>query len=120
MNAVKRCLLVLFLASSCLGQAQLTAAEKRGIEDTLYIGNMTLKDLEYERRPFNDKYRLPLVNLAIDKPLEAADRLMAFHASGAAKNLSTLIKIARSQGLNDPTALTIVTTPRQTDPELTK
>ncbi|MFI5386696.1 MAG: HEAT repeat domain-containing protein [Fimbriimonadales bacterium] len=115
---MKRCMLLLVLPFATMARAQLTAAEKKGIADTLFIGNMTLKDLEYERRPFNDKYRLPLVNLAIDKPLEAADRLMAFHQSGKTKGLAALIKAARTQGLNDPSSLNIVSAAHPTDPSL--
>lgn len=103
-----------------MANAQLTSAERKGIEDTLFVGNMTPKDLEYDRRPFNDKYRLPLINLAIDKPLEAADTLMAFHKSGATKSLAALIKAARSQGLNDPSSITIVNSNYNNARELAK
>jgi hypothetical protein len=106
------------LACASLVRAQLSPAEIKGIQDSLFIGNMSLKDLEYERRPFNDKYRLSLVNLAIDKPLEAADKLMAFHQSGSAKTLSALIKAARTQGLEDPSNLTIVNAPHPDDSTL--
>lgn len=112
---MKRLLLALLLAVAGLSQAQLTPAERKGIADTLFVGNMSVKDLEYERRPFNDKYRLPLVNLAIDKPLEAADELMAFHQSGGAKTLSALIKVARTHGLADPSSLMIVNAPHSDD-----
>jgi hypothetical protein len=117
---VKRCLLALLLAAASLSLAQLTSAEKRGVEDTLFVGNMSLKDMDYERRPFNDKYRLPLVNLSIDKPLDAADRLMALHQSGGVKGLAALIKAARTQGLNDPTSLTIVNAAHKPDPATQK
>ncbi|HWA84433.1 MAG TPA: HEAT repeat domain-containing protein [Fimbriimonadaceae bacterium] len=115
---MKRALLVLLLACSCLAAAQLTSAERKGIQDALFVGNMTQKDLEYDRRPFNDKYRLPLINLAIDKPLDAADKLMAFHKSGGTKSLAALIKAARTQGLNDPPAITIVNSSYKNDREL--
>lgn len=108
MCLVKRWLLFVLLACGIPAQAQLTAAEKGGIADALYIGNMTPGDLNYERRPFQDKYRLPLVDLAIDKPLEASDKIMAFHASASPKSLAALIRAARTQGLGDPSTMTIV------------
>ncbi|HTQ11500.1 MAG TPA: hypothetical protein VMI31_15655, partial [Fimbriimonadaceae bacterium] len=117
---MKRCILALLLAVAGLAHGQLTPDEKKGIADTLFVGNMTIKDLEYDRRPFNDKYRLPLVNLALDNPLEAADKLMAFHRSGATKDLATLIQAARTQGLNDPTSLAIAVANRPADPSLAK
>lgn len=117
---MKRWLSVFLLGFAATTQSQLSPTEKRGIEDALYIGNMTLRDLEYERRPFNDKYRLPLVNLSIDKPLEAADRLMALHQSGSSRQLAALIKAARTQALGDPSGLTIVTATRDDDPGLRK
>ncbi len=115
---MKRALIAGLLACAALGPAQLTNTEKRGIESTLFVGNMTSRDLEYERRPFNDKYRLPLVNLAIDKPLEAADKIMAFHQSGSPKSLAALIRSARTNGLSDPGSVLIVNTPHPEGREL--
>jgi hypothetical protein len=115
---VKRCLVALLLATASFGSSQLTSFEKRGIEDALFVGNMSLKDMEYERRPFSDRYRLPLVNLSIDKPIDAADKLMALHQSGGAKSLAALIKAARTQGLSDPSSLTIVNAPHNPDPAI--
>ncbi len=100
-------LAVLALAFTAPGFAQLTADERKGLEQTLYLANLTVKDLEFTRRPFNDKYRLPLVNLAIDKPLESADSLMATHALGAKAGPAALLGIARRQVLGDTLPLTL-------------
>lgn len=113
--------LLLFLAALVgLAHGQLSPTEVQGIRDSLYVGNLTLRDLQYERRPFNDAYRLALVDLAIDQPLEAADRIMRFHQAGATKSLSQLIRVARSMGLSDPNTLTIVNGAHDDDRDLKK
>lgn len=62
--------------------AQLTQAELKGVHDTLFLANLSTKDLEFERKLFADPQRLPLINLALDKPLDAADALMDLHSKG--------------------------------------
>ncbi len=104
---IRRCLVIGLAFAATLSVAQLTKEERKGLEDTLYLGNMTAKDLEFSRRPFNDRYRMPLVNLAIDKPLDAADSLMATHAMAKKTTGGQLIGIARRQLMGDtlPTTL---------------
>jgi hypothetical protein len=80
---------------------QLRPEEIRGIEDSLYVGNLRLEDLEFERKAFADASRLPLINLALDKPLAAADRLMALHQVSAEANAARLLKAACEMALND-------------------
>ncbi len=46
-----------------------TPAERQGIETALHAMNMTPEDLRYNKRPFNDKYRLPIVDRCLDDPL---------------------------------------------------
>lgn len=59
----------------------MTEAERKGIEDALYVGAMRLTDLDFERKITPaDRFRLPFVDMTLDRPLEAADRLMALHA----------------------------------------
>lgn len=81
--------------------AQLSEAEKLGLRDTLFIANLTPKDLEYSRRPFESPKRLGIIDLSIEKPLEAADRLMEIHGK-ASLEASSLLGIARFQVLGDP------------------
>ncbi len=100
--------------------AQLTPREKKGVDDALLVGNYTRTDLQYERKPFNDKYRLPLENLSLDKPLEAADSLMVFHQRGKSTKLSDLIAAARTLGLNDPEKFQVFTSHKEADPNLSK
>lgn len=85
------------LAAAALGTAQLSEVERKGIENTLFLGNLKLTDLEFARRPHNDKYRLPLVNLSIDKPLETADRLLSLHSGSINKSVAELLKQARKE-----------------------
>jgi len=56
----------------------LTLEERLGIERALHAINMSAGDLGYDKRPFNDKYRLPVVNQCLDDPLaipSALDRM---------------------------------------------
>src|SRR4051812_38511100 len=98
---MRRMIAGLLMAASIAAHAQLTAEERKGIADTLYIGNMTLKDLEYERKPFSDPYRFPIVDLAIDKPLEGADAIMSLHDLGGRRNVAQLIALLGSQVFKD-------------------
>src|SRR4051812_14116878 len=41
------------LALSALSGAQLTQFERKGLDDTLFLGNLTESDLGYARRPAN-------------------------------------------------------------------
>jgi len=70
------------IASVVLAQGGgLTPVERKGLVDALFIGNMTLQDLRYERKPFADPLRLSLIDLCIDDPVAGADRLLALHGA---------------------------------------
>lgn len=102
-------LLALIATSST---AQLTAIEKKGLEDTLYLGNLKLEDLNFARRPYEDRYRMPIINIAIDHPLEAADSLMTAHALAAKGSASGVLGIARKQMLGDTLAKAVPVAPK--------
>ncbi len=88
-----RALCLPFVCLTSVAGAQLTPMETKGIEEALYVGNMTLSDLDLPREPSTAPYRLPLVELALARPLEGASALMAMHASSGgsmAANLATL------------------------------
>lgn len=74
-------MLLACVALASLSSAQLTEEERQGVADALYIGNLRISDLGFERKPFSDPYRMSLVDFALDKPLDAADSLMALHSS---------------------------------------
>jgi len=71
---------------------------------------LTVKDLTFERKPFKDPLRLPLVDLALDRPLDAADRLMALHAEGNTGPISRMLTVLCQQGLADPGPFTLAAT----------
>ncbi len=68
----------------------LSTAERKGIADALFVGNLTLADLEFERKPFRDPYRIPLVDESLDRPLDAADSLLRLHRQGLASGSAAL------------------------------
>lgn len=70
---------VCFVALSSVGFGQLTQFERKGLDDTLFLGNLAETDLSYARRPANAISHLPLIDLAIDQPIEAANALLALH-----------------------------------------
>ncbi len=82
---------VLALSCAALSVAQLTEAEKQGVADALYVGNMRPSDLEFARRPFEDVSRFKLIDDAIDEPLTTADRLMALHADTRSQSASQIL-----------------------------
>lgn len=85
---------LLAVTSSVSSFAQLTDAERKGLIDTLYLGNLTEQDLFWERKPFNDPYRLTLCNLGQDRPVDAAEALMRLHAGTSGAPLSKLLREA--------------------------
>lgn len=54
---------------------QLTVAERKGLQDGLYIKNLTLKELGFSRIENADPKRLSLIDLALRDPLQAYDNL---------------------------------------------
>lgn len=74
--------------------AQLTEGERAAIDDTLFVGNLRLDDLSYERRTFLDRSRPTLIDDAIQKPIETADRVYAAHLV-AKRSMSDLVRTAR-------------------------
>lgn len=102
------------LTLSAASFAQLTADERKGIERALYVGNLSPQDLEFARRPYSDKYRIPLINLAIDKPLDTADTLMGIHANASKLGGSALLDLARKQILGDTLPQTLALAPAPT------
>ncbi|HWD38865.1 MAG TPA: hypothetical protein VG944_08460, partial [Fimbriimonas sp.] len=78
------------LALPCLSPAQLRPSERKGLDDALYIGNLTEDDLGYEKKITDDPYRLPLNQIGLDDPLRAADQMMQLH-SGATGTLSQIL-----------------------------
>lgn len=86
-------------------RAQLLPEEMRGLIETLYFGNLTLDDLKTARRPpGTPPLSMPLVNLALDDPIEAANRLLTLHQT-AHGSLAQQLRAACTNGFGDPTDL---------------
>jgi hypothetical protein len=99
---MRNCLLVLAVLAP-MAQAQMSAQERQGIRDALFVGNLRESDLQFSRRLFDDAHRLGLVDRAIDRPLETADSLLALHSgarsvSGASR-VSSLLEAVFEQPL---------------------
>ncbi len=90
--------ILLCLQIIAVAPAQLTGSEVKGISDALYLSNLTPRDLDYERQPFHDKFRMSLVDLAIRSPLVAADEIMRLHQSARASLAQTLRSATRQFG----------------------
>lgn len=109
----------LWTAAAC-GQdsGRLSAAERQGVGDTLFLANLTVEDLHYERKVFQVPYRTPLIDLCLDRPLDAADALMDLHAEANTGPTSRLLAVALQKGLGDkwPSALPTITMPAPAPP----
>lgn len=102
-------LLALSLASAAT--AQLTPAEREGIRGALYLRNMVPADLEFERKAFECPWRSPWVNLGLDRPLEAADRLMEMHAAAREESASELVARASQMLFAEPLVSVVTAEP---------
>ena len=85
------CLALMLVALTNVAAAQLTEAERQGIKDALYVGNLRVSDLGFERKPFADPYRMGIVDRALDDPLGSADSLMALHAGSRGAGVAALL-----------------------------
>lgn len=88
-----RLMCVLMLVPS-LAFGQLSPAERKGINDALYIGGFSASDLEFPRTPWSDPTRMPIIERAIRKPLESADEMLRIHAGAASGTAKDLIQTA--------------------------
>jgi hypothetical protein len=71
------CLLGLSLSGVCFGQ--LTPIELQGLEDSLYLGNFSLKDLQTNRTPFREMKLSDWVRDGMGDPVKSVDVLMKAH-----------------------------------------
>lgn len=93
--------LLLLAAAATQAAAQLTERERSAVEQVLFVGNMRLSDLDFEKRVFSPPMRPELVDLALDHPLRAGDELLALHADSARGDLSLVLDLARRRILGD-------------------
>jgi hypothetical protein len=91
--------LLTLLASIVIAQSGgLSEAERSGLKDALFLGNMTFQDLQFERKPFSDPLRLSLVDICLDDPIVGADRLLSLHAATGASPAQDLRAAMRLLG----------------------
>ncbi|MFY9234906.1 MAG: hypothetical protein WAO58_10670 [Fimbriimonadaceae bacterium] len=95
-------LLVVVSFVALQSSAQLTPGERKGIEQALYLGNMTVRDLEWARDMRASAHTLPLYRQALTKPLEAADRLLGLHRQGLRSDAPALSLLLRTALFDDP------------------
>lgn len=91
---IARLSVLLLVIPATLGHAQLAPNERKGIEDSLFIGNLKLEDLKFARKPFQDPLRFKFIDTCLDDPLGSADTLMAWHSSATEGKLSMLAATA--------------------------
>jgi HEAT repeat protein len=83
-------------------RAQVTSEEKKALSDTLFLNNLTLRDLDFRRRSAGDQRGLPFIRDCIDHPLAGADKLLDLHQRAARSTPSELLRVARVEVLSDP------------------
>lgn len=109
---MKQMLTLLAVSVASLCTAQLTPQESEAIEQALFLGNLTPRDLEYEKKLHPDPSRVKLIEQSLDKPLAGANAVWALHQAARTTPLSQILR--QCAGL-----LGAVATPGQPAPPLT-
>lgn len=78
----------------------LEAREKQGLEQALYIGNLTVSDLKFEKKLFRHAGRSAVVDMSLDDPLTAADLLLGAHADALGLQASRALEMGRERFLS--------------------
>jgi hypothetical protein len=99
---MRRWLSPLLLLAACSLHAQLSDAERQGVRDALFVGNMRESDLGFARSPFSDPYRFAIVDRAIAAPLESADALLGLHGGSAAANAAARLSLLLEAVYREP------------------
>lgn len=101
---VFRTLLSIACAGLTLGvcQAQFTPAENAAIDQALQQGNLTRKDLRWDRRFTQDRWRMPMVDDALDEPIDAGNRMFEFAHKASNFSIRQMLQIASSQVTTRP------------------
>lgn len=100
---MRRIFALFVLLAAGRAQAQLTPSERQGLVDTLYIGNLTPRDLDSERRSSAAVQTFQFLQQAVGQPLLAADNAMALHALAGTRSIAQLIDHLRANILGNPT-----------------
>lgn len=78
--------------ANCPVFAQLNERELAGLEDSLFLANLTLKDLATDRNPFRTMELSDWVKSGLGDPIASSSSLMKAHESGLSAKVSDLIK----------------------------
>lgn len=81
--------------------AQLTDQEKQAYQQGLSAANLGPNDLLWDRRPFADSWRMPLIDRSLDRPFETGDAMMSLHRSSANSSLSQILALLASQAYGE-------------------
>lgn len=87
---------VVVLLAAAVSFGQWKPAERQAIDNTLFLGNLQESDLTWDRRPFNDVYRLSIVNAAIDRPIDTSDHLMGLSSQLVGASVSGALSTIES------------------------
>lgn len=97
--------------------AQLTDLERRGLDQALYIGNMTARNLEWSRDVYPSAFKLKSITDISAKPLDGSDRLLGIHRKGLEYGPGQLLRLIRFDLLAEPSRTTPPANPRSADLE---
>jgi hypothetical protein len=94
-------LLAALIACSPIAAAQLSPAERQGISDALYIGNMSATDLDADR----SSSRNQIVRDSINHPLDSVGTIAGLRQIAAKRDLAQILDYLRKEGYSDPGAV---------------
>ncbi len=76
-----------------LAWAQVTDRERELYQQALAAANLGPNDLIWDRRPFTDAWRMPLIDRALDRPFETGDALMSLQRTTATNSPSQILAL---------------------------
>lgn len=76
------------------GFGQLLPEERKGLEEALSVGNLTISDLNFARRQSENLVLSKFERLALDEPVSTLDQLLTLHKSAATSKTSNILKAA--------------------------
>ncbi len=77
---------------STFAQAQWSQTERRALTETLRIGNLVEADLEWDRQPNVDAFRLPVIAQSLARPVQASDDWLRRCDSWSASSIGKLLR----------------------------
>lgn len=87
------------LVAPAYSNAQLAAAERRSLEDALYLANITPNDLAFARRPAGGQKQITILAMLESNPLGGVDNLLSVHETPGVE-LHQLLRLVHAEALN--------------------